>query len=393
MWFLYVLCIIPFITGAILWYKSSKIVWWEWLSAFVISLITAIIFHVICIKSMTTDIQTLSGVITKAVYYPEWVERYQVPIYKTIKVGKSTQRVFSHYETRYRTHSPYYECHTSFGTTKNIDKNLFEAISKNFNDYTKTPHHKSGFHSGDPDIYMVNNKTGYCYPITTISTFENKVKASPSLFSFMEVPKTAKVYEWPSNKNWMRSDRLLGTSFIDVYEWDKMNSRLGPTKKVNVIMVGFDDKSDPSYGLWQQAKWVGGKKNDLVITFGGGEKSPAKWAFVFGWTEKELVKKKIESILLNNPINNEIIPKIETAIIEDYVIKDWTKFDYITVEPPMWAFMIFLAVLIISQFITFVIFYKNDSTKDSKMHLWPTVEVPHVKIPYWDGKFGKSSYK
>jgi hypothetical protein len=143
-----------------------------------------------------------------------------------------------------------------------------------------------------------------------------------------------------------------------------MNSDLGPFKKVNVILVGFGNK-DSSYGQYQQAKWVGGKKNDLVITFGGGsKKNPASWAFVFGWTEKELVKRRLESLLMNTPINDDIIPLIQKEIIQNYEIKDWSKFDYITVEPPTWSYWVFMFVLIGSQIGVWYMFITNGIDKD-----------------------------
>jgi hypothetical protein len=116
---------------------------------------------------------------------------------------------------------------------------------------------------------------------------------------------------------------------------------------VNVILIGFGDK-DASVAQLQEAKWFGGKKNDLVLCYGGaGVKT--EWAVVFGWTEQELVKRNLETILLENTVNTEILPRIESEIRANYVIKDWTKFDYIAVSPPWWGFLILCVVMIAAQ--------------------------------------------
>ena len=140
-----------------------------------------------------------------------------------------------------------------------------------------------------------------------------------------------------------------------------MNSRLGPRKKINVILVGFGAK-ESSIAHMQEAKWIGGKKNDLVICY-GGSKEKTEWAYVFGWTEKEIVKRNLETIMMDNVVNSELVPKIEKEILSNYKIKEWEKFDYISVEPPYWAYLILLGVLVFTQTIFFLISYFNNSTK------------------------------
>jgi hypothetical protein len=112
-------------------------------------------------------------------------------------------------------------------------------------------------------------------------------------------------------------------------------------------MVGFDS-ADSGLGHWQEAKWIGGKNNDVVLTF-GTDGTNVTWVYVFGWTEKDICKRNLETILLTNPLNNSILPVIEQEIRNGYVIKDWTKFDYISIEPPMWSYIVLIVIMVITQ--------------------------------------------
>ncbi len=142
-----------------------------------------------------------------------------------------------------------------------------------------------------------------------------------------------------------------------------MNSRLGPNKRVNVIMVGFV-KEGIQHGHWQEAAWVGGKKNDLVICFGGMSKDKsAEWAYVFGWTEKNLCKRQIESLMLEQPASPALLNAIEAEVVKNYTIKDWSKFDYITVQPPGWTYWVFFIVLAASQVFLYFLFHTNTVSK------------------------------
>ena len=389
MWLFYLLSLIPLFTGFFLWYKYQRIVWWEWLASFGISLLTAAIFHLCCNLSIkNNDTETWSGQVRQSRQYSSWREYYEEAIYRTehytdtesytdSKGNRSTRtvsksrRVFDHWEPRRRWHSEHWIAFTTLNNI-NISKQKHLDISKKFNDLHSIPgdrttmEHNSRMIEGDPNDYVSDNKTKWIEPVTTIKTFENRIKAGPSLFSFIKVPTNISVYEWPSNPDPFKSDRLLGTAtvLIDKLKWDQLNSYVGPSKRVNLIMIGFGNK-DSSYGQYQQAKFIGGKKNDVIITFGSGSKTtPASWAFVFGWTEKELVKRRLESLLLNNPINNDLIDKIKDEVILNYTIKDWTQFSYLEITPPTWSYYVFFFVLIGSQCVVWYGFFNNSIDKN-----------------------------
>lgn len=365
----YLIALIPVVVGASLYIWRKEIVWWEWAISTVAGFLTALIFNCIAVAGMTTDFETWSGQVTVTIRHPEWVEEYQVAIYKTVhktrtsegKTESYTEEEFDHYETRYRKHHEYFDIKDTLSQTLEITRERYDQICQTFGGFEKEDGHNSGFYSGDPLIYPSRNKTGFIHPTTATRMWENKVKASPSVFSYVKVD-DPNVFEYPQNTSPWRSNRLLGSAAtIPIAEFDKINSKLGPTKKVNIIMVGFPDDADSSMAQLQEAKWIGGKKNDLVLCYGG---SP-RWTYVFGWTEEELVKKNLQTILLTHPIDDNILPLIEEEVGKNYKLKDWSKFDYLSVEPPAWSYSILIIVMVLTQAGFWVFAFVNIERKDA----------------------------
>lgn len=376
MWIFYICAIFPTLAGAFFLWKDERVTWVEWLIGTTAAFLLAVILHASALYGMTRDIETWSGLIVKVSHYPRWVERYTEEHSETTTDSKGKTHTKTWTTTEYQTHSEHWEATRNFGSeedTASIDIDLFNQIAQKFGnkiveDGLQSHSHWDGIMiNGDRNIYSTYNNTGYVYPVTTTKEFQNKIKAAPTVFSFSKVPTNISVYSWPENPNWMHSDRLIGTAsvLIDHYKWDCMNTTLGPSKRVNVILVGFGN-APTDYGHYQQAKWIGGKKNDLVICYGGASRTElAKWTYVFGWTENELVKKNLQSILLEHPINNDIIPLIAQEISNNYIIKDWHKFDYIKIDPPIWSYWVYFISMILTQSGLYIYFHKNEFSKQN----------------------------
>jgi len=371
----YFIALIPIIIGSILFMCKKTVCWQEWIGGTVCALLLSAIMHGIAFYGMTDDIECWSGKITHACHFPRWVEEYQQRHEETYYTGsgenrKAHTRVW--YTTEHATHSEHWAAYLNYGTyneDKGISEELFNQIKVNFGNIIENGGkqwctHGGHYDGGDNNIYRAPNRTGYVYPVTTVRHFENRIKAAPTLFSFVKVPTNVPVYLWPENPNWMASDRLLGVAGISPREFDLMNTRLGPIKLVNVIMINFGLK-DSSIAQYQQAKFVGGKKNDLVLCYGQlNTNNVPSWSMVFGWTKDEICKRNLETILLTNPINNSIIPLIEKEIKTNYHIRDWNEFSYISIEPPKWAYWVLIITMILSQTGFYIWAHTNEFTKN-----------------------------
>ena len=219
MWFFYAFAFLPVIVGAILWVKTKKIVWWEWLAGTGIGFGMAAIFQVVSILGMTSDVETWSGQVTIVTFHPRWVEKYQQMHTRTVGSGKNA-RTEIYYTTEYRTHHKYWDCRVNYGKNHaiyRISEPLYGDMVKKFGGEILTEKvRKSGFYSGNHNLYITTNGTGYIYPACKTVTFENRVKASPSLFSFAKVPENEKTHPYPENKNWSQSNRLFGNTEINI---------------------------------------------------------------------------------------------------------------------------------------------------------------------------------
>lgn len=352
----------------------------EWLLGSVMAFVLAGIFHSVAIHGMTDDIETWSGQITQARHFSAWREYYEEAIYRyetryrtvyyTDSKGRSqsrvesyTVRVFDHWEPRQRWHSDSYSAVSNIDTSYWISAATFNHISGKFADRhavagdRTTGEHNSRMIEGDPNDYVSDNKTGWVEPITSLRKYENRIKAAPSVFSFPPVPKDIKTFPYPENDNPWQSDRLVGSAvLVDKLAFDQMNSRLGPLKKVNVILVGAGDK-DSMFGKWQEAAWIRGRKNDFVIVYGGPNSKPT-WVYTFSWGEGRALK-DVESIILEKGVSTDILPEIESAIKQTFTKADWHRYDHISIPIAARYVWYYLATLVVFQTAFYIFAYLN----------------------------------
>lgn len=401
MWIFWILALLPISIAGLLVLLNRNVSYVEWLISTGVALLMALIFQISASVGMTDDIETWSGYVTNARQFSRWQEYYQEAIYRTeyyqdtetyyttddkghrhshTRTVTKSRRVFDHWEDRKRWHEAHWEVYTTLGNW-DIDQTKYIYLTQKFNDNhpvkgkRTTWEHNSRMIGGDPNDYVADNKTKWIEPVTVTKHFKNKIKAAPSLFSYSKVPTNIVVHSWPKSQNLFVSDRVMGTakSVITTLNWDQMNAVLGASKKVNLIVVGFGDSGMDMAG-WQESAWIGGKKNDLIICYGGKANEPATWVKVFGWTEKNIVKQNIQTLFLQNPVNDTIIPLIHNEVIANYVIKDWKKFDYITIEPPTWAYWVYFIVMLVVQGALFFWYHINEidqNTDGSGLWTWP----------------------
>lgn len=397
MYLFYLFSLIPLIVGLIIWLRSDKIIWQEWVGASLLAFLISGVTHIIAAKGMTDDVETWSGQVSSVKYIPRWKEYYEEAIYKTeyyyetetrtrsvgsgknsrtehytVRVQKS-RRVFDRWESRNRWHESQWLCETDLNQSFSISQESYNRIVARFGKTEprlgrrRTGEHASRMIDGDPNDYWGVNINRWCEPVTRQKYFENRVKASPSVFSFVKVPTNINVFPYPQNNNIFHSDRLLGDARkLNLLKFDQLNSFLGGRKKINLIIIGFKD-ADSMMAEYQRAAWIGGKKNDLVMMYNlNSSTKTVSWTRVFGWSESEVCKRNLESILLKaDAFNDEdvLFDKIKTEIIANYTIKDWSKFDYLTIEPKTSHFVWFFIIMILTQSGLYVYFHYNEFSK------------------------------
>lgn len=401
--FCYLMAFIPLVIGTGLWLFCKKIVWWESLIGTVIGIIIVLLFQLVGTSSQTDDTETWSGQVLQVSYIPSWEEYYEYEVYRTEyyttteresyteyytdSKGKSKSRtkyrtvivrksrqVFDHWGHATRQHYAEYYLIDSF-CNMSISSSLYNDILNKFGNTTKqtagrrkTGDHNSHMISGDPMDYTSVNTTNYIYPVNKTCKFENRIKASKSIFSFVKIDeKDDTIFSYPTSNDHFDANRTLGKVGVDKLVIEQLNSVVGPKNHVNIIVVGYDDKPIEE-ALKLESKWISGKKNDLVICFStkGSALNKPQWVYVFTWSESDLCKENIKSIILKNGLTKDSIPLIQKEIENNFKIKDWHKFDYITIEIPIcvyiWLFII--EIVLVGSWFLFAFF--NDADKISK---------------------------
>lgn len=354
---LYLIALIPVLASMVLSYFSKgRITLKEWASGAAGAFLCAAIMHGCSVASMTTDTETWSGSVTKAIYEPWWKARWKEDDYIRVPSGTDEngmttyRRVYVGWHYEYRTHEPKWYIETDLGQTIGVSQSFANNVSSNFGNWVASHWDRYRYFEGDINRYLSVNRTSFLQPVTKMFTFENRAKAAPSRFSFKKVPKEIPVFEYPENKNAFASDRLLGTAkqTINLFEFDRMNSRLGPVKFVNVIMIGFGDQPQSIVDS-QRSKWYGGKKNDLVLCYGGPDPLRPSWVSVFGWSQ-ENIDQPLLAIMASSNMDTSILPAIEKTIYEKYEMLDWdSMMKQIDIEMPPWAWWVMILFILISQ--------------------------------------------
>lgn len=357
----YLCAFLPMIVGGILLAANDRYTWQEWILSTVLSFGIAGGCHALAWSGMTGDEETWSGQVTSVQYQPPWTERYEEAVYKTVTDSKgNTSTEFSHYETRYAHHSEEWTAHSNIGDF-GLNQAHYNQLVGVFGGHTKAVRgDRSGSHggsmsSGDENDYLTVNETGHIEPVAKSVRFENRVKASPSVFSYRALSEAEKgrLPAYPATTNPWQTGRSMNSG-IPPADWDELNAVLGPTKFVNLIIVRMSS-ADESRNL--EAAWVGGKKNDLVLTYGDG------WARVFGWTDSSLVKRNLEGLLAEHKVDRGIIPAIKAEVVANYRKTDWHKFDYLDLQPRPLHYVLMIVAQVVIGTLSFWFCLANQWTK------------------------------
>lgn len=377
----YILAILPIIVWGIQWCLNRRVVWQEAAAGTFAALAVAAIFNIIEAAGVfiPSDTETWSGRVLYAQYQPRWKEYYEYAVYRTEiyyttdskgNTHMHTRQVFDHWEPTSRWHENKWWTVTELGTYgvselryNDVLKEFGGTITKVQGD-RRTGEHNSRMIEGTPYDDRTLNTTGYVYPVIEDHKFENRLLKATTLYNFEPVPQdqVGKLFVWPNTHDTFKSNRLLGSAseYWNPREWDQMNAVLGPTKNVNLIAIGFPAGTSLETGILQQRYWNGGKKNDLILTYGGNPNKP-EWTYVFGWTEKEACKRLLENRLREGTATIDEITKI---VVDEYQLLNFEeKFAHVEVDPPWWYYLIFFIVVAVTQTIAHFVCVVNEYEK------------------------------
>jgi hypothetical protein len=198
-------------------------------------------------------------------------------------------------------------------------------------------------------------------PASVDHSYKNYVKASPgTLFRHQGLTEkyAASLPNNPQNiYDYWHLNRLItvGASIDDPKGWnsalEELNAELGAPKQANIIVVIVKDMPQDWYYALEQ-KWIGGKKNDVVLVVGVDGGLKPQWATVMAWTTNELFKVKLRDDVMNDPvlIRDAVIADLRTNVSQYFVRKPMAEFKYleaeITPSTVEWVITLVIALLV-----------------------------------------------
>lgn len=202
-------------------------------------------------------------------------------------------------------------------------------------------------------------------PVAQSHAYQNYIKAAPdSLFNALSEKQALQrfvdqVPAYPDKVyDYHYVDRVLtaGVAVPDLAAWrqDLANALrvLGPAKQANVVVL-FSKESDPQFASAVNAKWLGGKKNDVVVVLGTPQYPEISWVRVLSWTDKEVFKVQLRDALLDLKTveRGAVLSTITGHIEKGFVRRPMEDFAYLKhqIEPPGWVVALLVALSVVTS--------------------------------------------
>lgn len=347
-WFAMFIPVVIAVVLMLFFHRRTK--WWEFALPFLVSALLCGGFKMMAEAGATRDSEVWGGWVTEARYYERWNEYIHQTCYRQqcSGFGKNRTCVSVPYDCSYvANHPERWEISDSNGAKHEIGKERYSYFKSLFGQEPLFVDLKRNYHSVDGDMYKVQwpKTPATVEPVTTLHLYQNRVQASRSVFQYVPVPEEeaqAKgLFEYPEVQLF-DYPTVLGDCGPQTEAADKQlryfNAVLGREKQLRIWFLCFNS-ADAEVGQLQEAYWVGGNKNEVVIAVGTGPEGNVNWVHPFSWTDRQQPLVEIRDFILAqeslDPVSAAgfIGPKLK----EEFVRKQFADFSYLTVEPPLWA--------------------------------------------------------
>jgi len=190
-------------------------------------------------------------------------------------------------------------------------------------------------------------------PYSANQSYVNYVKAVPESLINMDSVKIAQfdslIPEYPQIYDYYHINRVIavGVAIPNIKEWNKYLSdkmkAVGPAKQANINIV-IVNTPDQTYRYALEAKWHGGKKNDITVIVGMTTYGKMEWVdtITFGGNAgNSLMTVLMRDRLMALPEfeYKQVIDTISTTVLEKFDRKPMKDFEYLNsgIYPPDWC--------------------------------------------------------
>jgi hypothetical protein len=337
--------------------------WWEYLLPFFGTAIFVIIIKAISFYSEVSDKEYWGSTLQKVEYYEYWETWVRKTCTERYACGTDSKG-----NTQYCTrlvdcseceeHPAYWKAYDDQGNDWRVDKATYTKLQKQWKsrenfvemDRDIDDHGRCG---QDGDMFFITwDKNPLSSENSTFEhSYKNKVQASRSTFNYSKVTKKeaekAGLYDYPDvSGETLRQNSILGLDRVTLPKekegqqlMEYFNGYHGPKDKARVFVLLFNG-NPMSIAKKQEAYWIGGNKNELVICI-GLQKNTDKisWVYPFSWTDNKriLVDTREDIANMKNLDLVEMSHVLDNVISGNFRYKEFEDFDYLTVDTPRWA--------------------------------------------------------
>lgn len=363
----------------VLWiFFKHKILLWEFLILFGISVIVGICSKLLGDYVRTVDTEYWSGRIVKAEYYEEWNEYISQTCTRSCCCDSKGENCGTEtYDCSYVEYHPeYWEITDNNGITMRISKQVYEKLVTKFGNNSFVELNRD-YHTIDGDKYITiwpeTDETLEC--MVTEHNYENKVQASDNVLNFPEVKekdiKKYGLYDYPIIHDYYRQKNLLGKiTNAEFYnrKLEILNANLGQLKQVKAFVLLFRNQNRNA-GLKQQAYWKGGNKNEFVVCIGLNNNDEVQWCYPFSWTDVQITKINVRTYVeeMKGKIDlNKIITYLNNELKNNFVRKPFAKFNYLTIQPTFGQILWTAIITFVLNFLVSLWIINNEFNNEEK---------------------------
>lgn len=325
-----------------------KVAIWEPLVPILGTLLIIVFFRYIGIESVTKDTEYLGNYVTELRHYEDWDEWIHQTCYRTTRIGKTT--ISTPYDCSYRSYHPErWTVITNNQKEHSVSFNYWKELRNKFGSPDQFVELNRHYYTKDGDLYSnlwTGTKSTFAF-YGSEHTYENRIQASTSIFNFEEITKQEKqtynLYDYPEVDQNGNLPSILHTPSDSIYQKDQqdfdwVNGMLGQKKEVRVWVLLFHSRNSTP-AKKQQSYWKGGNKNELVICIGVDDSLRPQWSHIFGWSKNANIKIEIRNFIKDQ--HHLDFEKFSNFVFDE-VDQKWQRvsfkeFEYIAVEPPLWA--------------------------------------------------------
>lgn len=251
-----------------------------------IVIVVVIVMYYVMLSGKTGDTEFLNGQVTeKHTDTQGCCHSYPCNCHNVCSGSGQNRSCSEHCDTCYQhSHDVFWEASSSTGS---------QVYYNGCNGpYSDTPHRYDLIYVGEPTA----EEHGYTnYIKGNPNSILRREAVSPSLL--------AQVPEYPTVYDYYRANRVLdlGVQGVDVdrlnHELGFINAQLGAKRQVDIILI-ITKESDQTFAEAIRQKWLGGKKNDVVVVIGAPAFPQIAWVDTVSWTQEEGMKINIRDNIL-----------------------------------------------------------------------------------------------